>query len=349
MSEPFVIFALPRSRTFWLANFLNSDERPCWHDALVGCASTDEWFDFFGRGLAGTVETAGMLGAELIHWRMPSAKLVVLRRPIKQVIDSLHKAQVPFDEQELFRRAVLLDELAAKPFVETVEFKDLEDERQAEWLYSHCNGSPPVFGRYKRFASENLQIDMPARLKFLAENQERVAGLKQDLADRLEDMKGTSGVVIRQESYLTMGLEAEGLGALHFAEVNSDLMPQRKYALDHNTLRALYLQGTMRVFTLRRAGKLQGYITWNVFYDPESQGLLTADQGAWFVLPQAKGLGLKLFKQSLDELRKLGVQVANPHHHLIGRGASLGKFFSRLGAVPAKQCYSLWIGDGANG
>jgi hypothetical protein len=95
----------------------------------------------------------------------------------------------------------------------------------------------------------------------------------------------------------------------------------------------------------RKAGKLVGYFTWTVARDPESEGLLTGTQGAWFVEPGVPArVSKRLWDRSVSDLKAIGVQCLYPHHRLQGRGAHLGRFFERQRAKPIKTEYSLWIG-----
>lgn len=151
------------------------------------------------------------------------------------------------------------------------------------------------------------------------------------------------------ELFSEIELEVDALARAHFLEVDGGVEEKRKFQLDLDLMRYASKCGNLRVYTARVDGVLAGYCTWNVQYDVESKGLLIATQGAWYTGPafSAHGLGLRLFKWSLSELKTLGVQCVFPHHRMQGRGieSRLGRWFRRLGAKPIKIEYSLWIGD----
>ena len=112
----------------------------------------------------------------------------------------------------------------------------------------------------------------------------------------------------------------------------------------------LYKAGILGIMSARLDGVLVGYLTWNVHTDPESKGLPVAYQGGLFVKDDRSlihyGIGLRLYKRSIEELKKLGVKQIFPHYRNRGRGAALDKFFTKkLGAVEVQRGYSLWIGD----
>lgn len=155
------------------------------------------------------------------------------------------------------------------------------------------------------------------------------------------------GVQLNEEPWDSFWPEADALAREHFAEVDGGVELHRPYKPDAARMRALSLMGLMRIYTARLDGKLVGYLTWMIMPDIESEGLVIAKQGAWFVTSKIKSqnIGYRLFERSIAELRLLGVQLMFPHHRLQGRGNGLGKFFRSFGAKEIQHEYSLWIGD----
>jgi hypothetical protein len=187
-----------------------------------------------------------------------------------------------------------------------------------------------------------VQIDVAERLKYLTENRSRIEGLKLD-ALRIE----RTGVVIGPERWDSLWPEADALFAEHFGEVDGGDEPERPYRLDEPLMRAMNATGQLRIITARVDGALAGYCMWQISKDVESAGATFAEHGPWFVRPcfAALLLGPKLFDASLDDLRSLGVRMAYPHHRLRGRGAKLGAFFRRRGAVEIQHTYSLRLAE----
>jgi hypothetical protein len=154
------------------------------------------------------------------------------------------------------------------------------------------------------------------------------------------------GLELAKESFSAILAEVSDLAKRHWDEIGGvELEPQRPFDLDLGQMIYLDKIGNMRVYTARISSKLVGYCSWTLAYDCESKGLLIANQGAWYCEPKS-GAGLRLFKFSINDLRKLGVRCIYPHHHLMGRGADLHNWFNRLGAKPMQVVYSLWIGPG---
>lgn len=153
--------------------------------------------------------------------------------------------------------------------------------------------------------------------------------------------------VIGPEPWDSVWPEIDELFAQHFNEVEGELAQNRPYRLNEPEMRALNEKGFLRIVTARVDGVLAGYCMWMVTEDVESKGMLIAQHGPWFVKPQFGRflLGVKLFDASIADLKKIGVSCAFPHHRLNGRGARLGAFFKRRGAVETQRTYSLWLGE----
>ncbi len=89
----FVIFALPRSRTAWLSRFLSYGEWFCGHEELRHVRSLDDVRAWFSQGQIGTAETAGAPWWRLLERFAPYSPVVIVRRPVDEVVDSL--ARIP--------------------------------------------------------------------------------------------------------------------------------------------------------------------------------------------------------------------------------------------------------------
>lgn len=152
-------------------------------------------------------------------------------------------------------------------------------------------------------------------------------------------------LVVSLEPWATAWPSARELTVLHSIEVDGGVEPRRQFKVDETLMNVMAEAGVLKVITARVDGHMIGYFTWNIHPDPESQGLLVADQGAWFVLPGWPRVAHQMFDESIRVLKELGVQCIFPHHRTQGRGRSLGRFFTRRGAKEIQHTYSLWIGD----
>ena len=341
---PFIVFSLPRSRSAWISRFLSYGGWKCGHDLATRCATMKEFVGLLNDENVGTAETGAVVGWRAIRRLIPDVRIAVIRRPVQQIYDSLARfglgSQILMDE--LIERDAMLDRLARVEGARSFSFADLNNVATCQELFEFCLGVPFDWEWWEGLANVNVQIDVAERLKYLTENRSRIEGLKLD-ALRIE----RTGVVIGPERWDSLWPEADALFAEHFGEVDGGDEPERPYRLDEPLMRAMNATGQLRIITARVDGALAGYCMWQISKDVESAGATFAEHGPWFVRPcfAALLLGPKLFDASLDDLRSLGVRMAYPHHRLRGRGAKLGAFFRRRGAVEIQHTYSLRLAE----
>lgn len=151
---------------------------------------------------------------------------------------------------------------------------------------------------------------------------------------------------IREETWTDVAAEAVALAEAHFKEVDEGVEPRRPFKLNMTLMGQIFDAGALSITAARDvAGSLIGYCTWIITPDVESEGLIIAQHGPWYVRPDFPGVGANLLKASIEAIRKRGVHICYPHHRLQGRGARLGTLYRRLGAVEIQHTYSLWIGE----
>lgn len=351
---PFVIFALPRSRTIWLSRFLSGDgqTKPCGHDIGAMLDSLDAIRDALSGPLAGTVETGSARGWRWLRKTFPEARFIVIRRSIEEVSASLARCGVVVPRSVLDLRSAWLDEIASRPGTVTFDAGSLDQPEICAALYRLCRGIDPSPTWLALNVGANIQLDLSARIAKLLSRAAEIDGLKAEaeLADRALRNDPLPFVQIQAEPWSEQ-IESEGLALAedHFEEVDYGIEPRRPFRLDCGIMRRIEAAGQLQLNTARVDGRLAGYCMWTVSLDPESAGLLIANQGPWFAAdkPEYRGLnlGTTLFRRSLDDLKARGVQCVFPHHRTQGRGAKLGTFFRRMGAKEIQRGYSLWIGD----
>lgn len=122
--------------------------------------------------------------------------------------------------------------------------------------------------------------------------------------------------------------EAEELSKLEYEEIEEE----RPFGPDWETLKTLNDAGLFQSFVARVDGIMVGYISWMIDFDIESKGTLIANQTQWFVKKGYPKVGIQLFAKALEELDRIGVEFVYLHHTVHGRGARLGKLFTRKGA-----------------
>lgn len=184
LHSPFVVFALPRSRTAWLANYLNAGGKyPVGHDITIECNSTEDFFQSYANGMRGTVETGSMMAWRLMLQRIPDLKILLIRRPLDEVKRSLLQFGIEPASGELEAREEILNFLETLPSVDSIEFRDLYIAQCRKWVWDTLLGEEwePVWD--SALAPINIQIDMQARLEQLHRRYEPLVTLKAEIIE----------------------------------------------------------------------------------------------------------------------------------------------------------------------
>ena len=214
-SPPFVIFALPRSRTAWLARFLTYGDWSCGHEELRHCRTLRDVRAWLSQPCIGTAETAGAPFWRLLRQYRPDARVVTIRRPVGQVMDSLmRRGSLDGIMRRLDRK---LDQIEARiPGVLRVEFSDLATEAGCARVFEHCTGyaHEPVW--WAAMARQNVQISMPALMKYYAAHKGQLDTLRQMAKQQIISAMGRNadeieGVTIQQEPFETFLRDGERL------------------------------------------------------------------------------------------------------------------------------------------
>ena len=178
--RPFVILALPRSRTAWLAHWLHGEAHPVGHDTLIECASVNDFLRGFEKGLRGSVETAAVEGWRRLRAELPTVRIVTVRRPLGEVRTSLAAFGLEADA-ELAKRDAALDEVE-QAGAERIDFADLRQRGCRKWLWQHVLPEVPFDpARSDAFEGVNIQVDMPARVEQLRRRAPYATALREDL------------------------------------------------------------------------------------------------------------------------------------------------------------------------
>lgn len=203
VARPFIVYALPRSRTAWLSTYLTYGGWTCYHEQAMFLRSVDDIRRFF-RGKTGAADTAASYGWQIIHHHVPEIRAAVVRRPIGEVMDAyaaLEDAGVArWDRKRL--RAVLehgdraLDQVARVPGVLSIAFDELDTERGCAAIWRHC--LPFEFDRawWEEWKDRNVQSDVRATLQYRFENRAAVDGFKR--ACKLEMLRLRRANLIRR-------------------------------------------------------------------------------------------------------------------------------------------------------
>ena len=193
MSTPFIIYALPRSRTAWLSNFLTYRAWECHHEAAIFMRSMEDVKAFFSSPKVGCAETAVVLGRELIRSVVPDIKEVVILRPVDEVIESVMKVDLTgvasYDRFRLQKvtehQNRALQKVAKDKNVLVINYADLNREEACAAIFEYC--LPFKFDKewWKWLKDTNIQIDLKAMLGYYHKNKDAIEGFKKTCKSEL--------------------------------------------------------------------------------------------------------------------------------------------------------------------
>jgi hypothetical protein len=191
-TAPFIILSLPRSRSAWLAAFLSYPPKQCGHDIASESRSVPDFLNRLAR-FDGTCETGAVVGWQLIHWYIPQARIIVVKRPVEEIKRSLAQFGIVPVEGELEARGAMLDACAALPSVTAFDFDELNDQDVCTWIFETCLGLDFDRRWYRKLANQNIQIDVGAQMAKLRGRQSDLTKLKSDVATAVRELEGVSG------------------------------------------------------------------------------------------------------------------------------------------------------------
>jgi len=353
-SAPYVVFALPRSRTAWLSHFLTYGDWGCGHDELRHMRSFDDLKAWFAQPCMGTVETSAAA-----WWRLlpEGAKVVTIRRPVDGVVASL--LAIPgctFDEGQLRtsmqRLDAKLDQIEARiPGVLSVRFDDLNDETACARLFEHCLPYAHDSERWQALSKVNIQINMPRLIRYCEayrpalDKLASVARHKSFTALAMRRPVAPEGMTIQTERFDEWLRDAGHLLAEHHVQIGEAAENWQNKNIP--LFRALDDVGALQVTTARSNGRMFGYLISLITPSLVTENLMTAVNTAFFADPACPGLGLKLQRAALVSFRERGIGEVFWETNTVGGGERIGSIYRRLGAEEKGSVYRLRLAEAA--
>lgn len=189
---PFVIFALPRSRTAWMAHWLSYGRSDVGHDIGIVVDTPEQFLGCFSEGMVGTVETGAIIAHRLLRKHIPEAKFLTIRRDIGDVWDSLIQAQFPVNDatwQDLLQRDAMLDMLERSGDCESLHYLDLNSIHVRHWIWHHLRSDVGWDAEWDALcAVTNIQIDAKGRVAQLQARSEAISSLQTQIAIQTREL-----------------------------------------------------------------------------------------------------------------------------------------------------------------
>lgn len=351
LAPPFLVYAMPRSRSFWLAQFLSYGEWHCGHEELRHLRSLADVKAWFSQLYTGTVETAAAPFWRLQQQLVPQARVVVLRRNLEDIVDSFIRTGVKFNEEALEAQMLRLSRkqdqiLARVPGALEVWFEDLHEEATAKQVFEFC--LPYAFDKawWKKLRDLELQCDIKALYRYLLAYKKPLdvvqGQAKQAMLAHLRP-QAQGDFTFQQEPFDQFYTDAQPLFREHLSIVGE--VPENFVTKNVPLMRQLEESGNLLVTTARCNGKLFGYAMSLLGPALDKQGELVGTNTTFFVSSDAVGIGLKLQRASVEALRARGARMVHFQTGTRGGAERLRSIFRRLGAEPSGEFFTLRLGE----
>lgn len=352
-NAPFVVFALPRSRTFWLSRFLTYGPWTCSHDLAPVMRSVEDVKSWLTLPHTGSVETGAVFWWRLARHYRPDLKIAVVRRDRQQVTDSLMAFGI-FNRQKVLalmtRYDRALDVVARTPGCLSVGYDELKDESTCARLFQHCLGVPPDRMWWPAMNAQNLQANLPAQIAYIHANTPQLALVGHAATKALRYVclrrqaaptPDPDGVVIQEESLQAFWEDGQELMAQHCEAIGKPRDHFRKMNLP--LWDAVCRGGSAQIMIARLNGRMLGYLTAVIVPSFDEVGVLAATQFSMFVSPDAMALrlGMRLQHAAIDRARRRGASKMYMRAGTHGPGRRLGTLYRRLGATDYGQMFEL--------
>lgn len=345
---PYIVYALPRSRTYWLSHFLSYGDWHCGHDELRTMRSLDDVRAWLSQPNTGTVETSAAP-----WWRLAAdVPAVVIRRPVEDVLESLMHVGIRFDVDRLTAAMHKLDRKLDQierrlPNVLSVQYADLASETTCARIFEHCLPYRHDALWWKRLSPLNLQINWLALVRYQQVYERALIKLgaiaKQAiLAGMARRPAAIEGVTFQQEPFETFYRDGQHLFAEHLCQVGE--APTAFAAKNLPLMRKLEEIDCLQITTARSNGRMFGYLMAVISPSLESPDTMIATHTTFYVSPAAAGIGLKLQRASVSALRERNVNEVLLRAGPRGSGPRMGALYRRMGATDGGQLYSLAMG-----
>ena len=350
MTAPFVIYALPRSRTAWLSKFLSYGDWQCGHDELRHVRSLDDVTAWFSQPKTGSTETAAAPWWRLVQKLVPNIKTVVIRRPVNDVVHSLYKAGSTVDPVVMLKAMTRLDNKldqieARVPGCLSINFSALARQDVCAELFAFCTGEALNSNYWRDMDRTNVQVDFEKLERFCIAFRDRFAAIAAVAKQiSLQDLRripaaDIDGVTIGTEDFDTFLRDGTHLFRQHCVEVGEQ--PDAWMNKNIPLMRRLHSAGALFMTTARCNGRMFGYLMSIVSPSLEKTTGMQGIQTLFYTEPSIPGLGLQLQRAAIKTFREKGISEIFFREGIRGSGPRMRPLYKRLGAEPYGELYRM--------
>lgn len=180
MTAPCLVIGTPRSRTAWLSACLSTPGRVFRHEPAVEWTAPSDLHAFFADDRAAACDSSLSLFWREIMTQRPDTRLVVVLRPVEQVMASFIKLGVPVSVAtwDLVRRVhAEASEASQRGRTFLASFDDLSSNLVCSNLYRHVHGVVPPVGWISHWQAMNVQRDWRKQFAAIGRNAAGVAAV----------------------------------------------------------------------------------------------------------------------------------------------------------------------------
>lgn len=348
---PFVVFGLPRSRTYWASRYLSYGGWQVTHDELLHLRSIDDIKAWLAMPGAGTVETSAAPFWRTLRELRPDARIAVIRRDPEACIESLVRI-VPGIDIAATRKTVRhldakLDQIEHRVRdICRVTFDELNTEEACARLFTHCLPFPHDHTWWEAYAGLNLQCNLPALYRYYCAHAPQLAKLTAQIKHRtIAAMRPKEtieqGIVLGIEPYSDQ-LYREAIPLFKEHLLLMDQSPEDHDKRNLGLYQTLHQVGALQCVTARVNGRLFGYLVSIVSPSLDLVDRTEALHTIFFASPQVKGLGMQMQRFAIDALRRRGVNdLFMRTGNRTASSPRLGTIYRRMGAHAMGEVYRL--------
>ena len=342
----FLIMGLPRSRTAWLSRFLTYGDWFCGHDELRHMRSLQDVRSWLAQPCTGTVETNAAPWWRLAQKYAPDAKIVVVRRPIDEIVDSMRRVSATADRAQICRLDRKLEQIERRiEGVLSVTFADLTREEVCAKVFEHCLPYPHDPAWWAQMDRTNVQIHMPALVRYVEAYRPQLdklaAQATQQVRSALMSRRTVEpdGITLQTEPFDKVYADAVELFREHLTQ--TDQHPNDYLKKNVPLLRKLDGLGCLQLITARSNGRIFGYLLSVITPSLDDPNITSAAQTTFFASKEFPGLGLKMQRESIARVRERGVNEVQFRAGVRGDGPHMDALYRRVGAKEFGQLFQL--------
>lgn len=350
--SPFVIFTLPRCRSYWLSLYLSYRDWTCTHEEARHLRTPADIETWLTLPMTGTVETSAAPWWRTLQRLAPSTRVVVVRRPVQDVVRSLLALGINYDVPllvaEMYRLDAKLVQIARRwPGALSVTFAELATEATCAAVFEHCLPYRHDPAWWSQVSSVNLQVNLAAMTRYCQAYRPQLERLASTLAQQTRaamaarQVVSTDGMTIAAETFRQFYQDGQHLFRQHLVEVGE--APDDAGTKNIPLLEALDDLGALQVMTARANGRMFGYLVTVLSPTIEHTTRMSSVHTFFYASPDAPGLGMKLQRSALAALKSRGINELFLRAGPRGSGPRMGTIYRRLGAQPDGELYRLNI------